>query len=419
MSDGRAVSPYELAVALRYTRTRRGGSRNTFISFIAGVSLAGIALGVASLITVLSVVNGFEKEIRARILRVVPHVDIRGVPELRDWKNVATIAESTPGVAGVAPYVMGQALLTSGDVTRGAAVRGIDPARENAVADIGRSMRAGSLDALAPGEFAIVLGSELASALGVRVGDRLALIAANAVSAAALPPVRSVRVAGIFEIGMYEFDNGLALMNIDDAADVFAVSGATGLRVNVGDPFAAPFVARDLWQRLPERAQVRDWTLSHSNYFQAVLFAKRIMFLMLVLIMAVAAFNIVSARVMLVTEKQADIAILRTLGAKPSSIMWIFVVQGTLIACIGVALGVVGGALLATNIDVIVPFVERVFGVHFLDKTIYNIGELPSDLRRADVTIVAAIAVALALVATLYPAWRAARVNPAEALRYE
>jgi lipoprotein-releasing system permease protein len=244
-------------------------------------------------------------------------------------------------------------------------------------------------------------------------------VAASAAARGALPPVRTVRVAGIFEVGMYEFDNGLALMHIDDAAGIFAVAGASGVRVSVGDPFAAPFVARDLWQRLPEQAYVSDWTLSHSNYFQAVVFAKRIMFLMLVLIMAVAAFNIVSAQVMLVTEKQADIAILRTLGSRPSSIMGIFVVQGTLIGCIGVALGVAGGAILASNIDVIVPFVERTFGVHFIDKSIYNIGELPSDLRRADVIAIAAIALVLAALATLYPAWKAARVNPAEALRYE
>ena len=413
------MSGYELAVALRYTRARRGGNRNAFISFIAGVSLAGIALGVASLITVLSVVNGFEKEIRARILRVVPHVDVRGVPELLDWQRVAALAEARPGVIGVAPYVNGQGLLTSGGITRGAVVRGIDPAREKIVADMGAYVRAGSLDALVPGDFAILLGSELAAALEVKVGDRVALIAAKSTAGGTLPPVRSVRVAGIFEVGMYEFDNGLALMNIDDAANVFALAGATGIRVSVGDPFAAPFVARDLWQRLPERAYIRDWTQSHSNYFQAVVFAKRIMFLMLVLIMAVAAFNIVSAQVMLVTEKQADIAILRTLGARPSSIMTIFILQGTLIGCIGVALGVVGGAALAANIDVIVPLVERLFGVHFIDKSIYNISDLPSDLRRSDVIAIAAIALVLAALATLYPAWKAARVNPAEALRYE
>ena len=413
------MSGYEFAVALRYTRARRGGSRNTFISFIAGVSLAGIALGVASLVTVLSVVNGFEKEIRARILRVVPHVDIRGEPALADWKRVAALAESRPGVVGVAPYVNGQGLLTSGGITRGVVVRGVDPAREKGVADIGQYMRAGSLEALVPGESAIVLGSELAATLQANVGDRVALVAANSVGSNALPPVRSMRVAGIFEVGMYEFDNGLALMNFDDAADAFAVPGASGVRVSVQDPFSAPFVASDIWQRLPERAHVRDWTLSHSNYFQAVVFAKRIMSLMLVLIMAVAAFNIVSAQVMLVTEKKADIAILRTLGARPSSIMAIFIVQGTLIGCIGIVLGVAGGAALATNIDVIVPLVEHMFGVHFIEKSVYNISELPSDLRRADVIAIAAIALVLAALATLYPAWKAARVNPAEALRYE
>ncbi|MCC6196947.1 MAG: lipoprotein-releasing ABC transporter permease subunit [Burkholderiales bacterium] len=412
---------YELAIGARYTRVRRGSRRNAFISFIALSAMAGIALGVAALIAVLSVVNGFSKELRERILAVVSHVELRGMPQLADWRQVAADAAREPHVKAAAPYVAGQAMLAAGGVNRAAAVRGIDPAREEAVADVGGHMREGALADLRPGEFGIVLGAELARALQLRIGDTVALIApgGSGRAAASLPPVHAFRLVGTFELGMYEFDNGLALVNLADAQRVYGLSGVSGVRLRLDDAFAAPFVARDLWRKLPPPIEIRDWTLSHSNYFLAVAGAKRIMSLMLVLIVAVAAFNIVSAQVMMVTDKQADIAVLRTLGAAPSSIMSIFIVQGALIGAIGVALGVLGGVVLALNIETLVPLVERMFNVQFLDKSIYHIAELPSDLQRGDVVSVAAIALALALVATIYPAWKASRVNPAEALRYE
>jgi lipoprotein-releasing system permease protein len=415
------LSPYELAVGLRYTRARKGSGRNTFISFISLISMAGIALGVAALIVVLSVMNGFQEELRNRILAVASHIEIRGVPQLMDWQAVAAMASKEPRVIAAAPYVLGQAMLAASDANRGVLIRGIDPSREDAVADIGKHMRVGSLASLTPGEFGIVLGRDLAGALGVRAGDPVVVITPQGTitPAGTLPRLKSFKVVGIFDVGMAEFDSGLALVNIEDAQKLYRLEGVSGVRLKLDDLFAAPEVARDLWQKLPVQAEIRDWTRSHANFFRAVQIEKRMMFIILTLIVAVAAFNIVSAQVMVVTDKQADIAILRTLGASPSSIMAIFVVQGALIGFIGTAIGVLGGVLLALNIDVVVPFIERTFGVHFLDKSVYYITDLPSQVQRGDVTTIAAIALGLALVATLYPAWKAARVNPAEALRYE
>ncbi|MCC6196946.1 MAG: lipoprotein-releasing ABC transporter permease subunit [Burkholderiales bacterium] len=415
------MSPYELAVGLRYTRARKGSGRNTFISFISLISMAGVALGVAALIVVLSVMNGFQQELRSRILSVASHIEVRGAPQLLDWPRVAAIAMQEPQVKAAAPYVLGQALLTANGVNRGAIVRGIDPAREDTVADIGRHMRAGSLADLRPGEFGIVLGGELARSLGVMPGDSVVAITPQGTitPAGTLPRLKSFRVVGMFEVGMYEFDSGLALVDLADAQRLYRQDGVTGVRLKLADLFAAPSVARDLARKLPGEVEVRDWTQNHANFFRAVQIEKRVMFIILTLIVAVAAFNIVSAQVMVVTDKQADIAILRTLGAFPSSIMTIFVVQGALIGIIGTALGVVAGILLAQNIDVVVPFIERTLNVQFLDKSVYYISDLPSDLQRGDVVTIAAIALALALAATLYPAWKAARVNPAEALRYE
>jgi lipoprotein-releasing system permease protein len=415
------VTPYELAVGLRYTRARRGSGRNSFISFIAFVSMAGIALGVAALIVVLSVMNGFQEELRNRILSVAAHIEVRGLPTLKDDVAVAKAALANPHVKAAAPYVLGQAMLSAGDVNRGALVRGIDPAREDTVADIGRHMRAGALTALKPGEFGIVLGADLARALGVRMGDPVVVITPQGTltPAGTLPRVKSFRVVGVFEVGMYEFDSGLALIDIDDARKLYRLDGVSGVRLKIDDLFTAPAVARELATTIPENAEVRDWTRSHSNFFRAVQIEKRMMFIILTLIVAVAAFNIVSAQVMTVTDKQADIAILRTLGAAPGSIMAIFIVQGALIGVIGTVIGVVGGILLAVNIDVVVPAIERLLNVQFLDKSVYYISDLPSDLQRGDVLTIASLAFVLALLATLYPAWRAARVNPAEALRYE
>jgi lipoprotein-releasing system permease protein len=413
--------PYELGVGLRYTRARKGSGRNTFISFISLISMAGIALGVAALIVVLSVMNGFQQELRNRILSVASHIEIRGIPVLTDWTKVADFALGQPHVKAAAPYVLGQAMLTAGDANRGAIIRGIDPSREDSVADIGAHMRRGKLADLKPGEFGIVLGGELARALGVGPGDSVVVITPQGTitPAGTLPRLKSFKVTGIFEVGMYEFDSGLALINIEDAQRLYRLDGVTGVRLKVDDLFLAPLVARDLWQKMPVQADIRDWTLNHSNFFRAVQIEKRVMFIILTLIVAVAAFNIVSAQVMVVTDKQADIAILRTLGAAPASIMAIFIVQGALIGFIGTAIGVIGGILLAVNIGTVVPFIERVLHVQFLDKSIYYISDLPSDLQQGDVMTIAGIALALALVATIYPAWKAARVNPAEALRYE
>ena len=415
------MSPWELAVGLRYTRARKGSGRNAFISFIALISMAGIALGVAALIVVLSVMNGFQHELRNRILSVASHIEVRGMPVLADWPAIAKTALGDARVKAAAPFVTGQAMLSSGDVNRGVLMRGIDPSREDAVADIGRHMVSGKLTDLKPGEFGIVLGAELARALGVQTGDTVVAITpqGTVTPAGTLPRVKSFRVAGIFEIGMYEFDSGLAILELDDARRLYRLDGVTGVRLKLGDLFAAPAVARSLARTVGVDAELRDWTQSHANFFRAVAIEKRVMFIILTLIIAVAAFNIVSAQVMLVTDKQADIAILRTLGASPGSILTIFLIQGALIGIIGTLIGVAGGVILALNVDTVVPWIERAFGITFLDKTVYYISDLPSDLQRGDVVTIALIALVLALVATLYPSWRAARVNPAAALRYE
>ena len=418
-----ALSPYEILVGLRYTRARRGAGRNGFVSFIAFVSMAGIFLGVAALIVVLSVMNGFQNELRTRILSVASHIEIRALDgAMPDWQNVARIARQDAHVQGAAPFVFGQAMLSAGDANRGALVRGVDPAREDEVADIGRHMRAGSLADLKPGGFGIVLGVDLARAMRVRVGDSVLLITpqGTVTPAGTLPRVKTFRVVGVFEVGMYEFDNGLALIELSDAQKLYRLDDAvSGVRLKLDDMFAAPAVARELARVMPVDVEVRDWTMDHANFFRAVAIEKRVMFIILTLIVAVAAFNIVSAQVMVVTDKQADIAILRTLGASPASILAIFVIQGALVGFIGTLIGMVGGIALALNIGVVVPFIERTFSVQFLDKSVYYISEVPSDLQRADIVLIAAIALLLALLATLYPSWRAAKVNPAEALRYE
>ena len=415
------MSPYELAVGLRYTRARRGSGRNRFISFIALTSMAGIALGVMALIVVLSVMNGFQEELRNRILAVASHIEIRGIPAIADDAAVAKAAMANPHVKAAAPYVLGQAMLSAGEVNRGAIVRGIDPAREAAVADIGTHMRAGALTDLKPGQFGIVLGAELARALNVRIGDPVVVITPQGTMtpAGTLPRLKTFHLVGVFEMGMFEFDSGLALIDLDDARRLYQVDGVSGVRLKLDDMFEAPAVALELARTLTINGEVRDWTRSHANFFRAVQIEKRVMFIILTLIIAVAAFNIVSAQVMTVTDKQADIAILRTIGAAPSSITAIFMIQGALIGLIGTVLGVVGGILLALNVGTVLPRIERLFNVQFLDKSVYYISELPSDLQRGDVITIAAIALGLALVATVYPAWRAAKVNPAEALRYE
>jgi lipoprotein-releasing system permease protein len=411
---------YELLVGLRYTRAKR---RNHFISFISLTSMAGIALGVAALIVVLSVMNGFQHELRARILSVVSHVQLGGAGgRLEHWQSIADAARLHPRVREAAPFVNAQGMLTYGQGVRGAIVRGVLPELEDRVADIGRHMRSGKLEALVAGEFRIVLGSELARALGAYPGDKVALIApqGSVTPAGVIPRLKQFTVAGTFEVGMFEYDSGLALVHLEDAQKLYQMGeGVSGVRLKLDDLFAARAVARDLAAALAPEVYASDWTRSHANFFRAVEIEKRVMFIILTLIVAVAAFNIVSTLVMLVTDKQADIAILRTLGAAPASILQIFVVQGAMIGIIGTLLGVVGGVLLGWNVDTVVPAIENTLGFKFLSKDVYYISDLPSDVQLRDVATIGLVSLAMSFVATLYPSWRAARVNPAEALRYE
>ena len=411
---------YEILVGLRYTRAKR---RNHFISFISAISMAGIALGVAALIVVLSVMNGFQKELRARILGVASHVQISGPNnQLADWQSVAKFVVQDPRVKGAAPFVNAQGMLVAGQAVRGSVVRGILPEREEQVAEIGSHMRAGKLEALRAGEFGIVLGSELARALGVLAGDKVALIAPQGLvtPAGVIPRLKQFTVVGVFEVGMFEYDSGLALVHLEDAQKLYQMGDAvSGVRLRLEDLFASRSVARDLMAKLDSSYYATDWTRSHANFFRAVEIEKRVMFIILLLIVAVAAFNIVSTLVMLVTDKQADIAILRTLGASPASIVQIFMVQGTLIGVIGTFAGLVGGVLLGLNIATVVPFVENLLGFKFLAKDVYYISDLPSDVQLGDVTVIGIVSLVLSFFATLYPSWRASRTNPAEALRYE
>ena len=412
--------PYEILIGLRYTRAKR---RNHFISFISLISMLGVALGVAALIVVLSVMNGFQKELRTRILGVASHIQINGMDgDLPNWGRVALEAGAHKEVVAAAPFVQAQSMLSVDQEVRGVMVRGIEPSLEEKVADFAGHMQSGRLDDLKPGEFGIVLGSELARALRVHLGDRVTVIApqGSVTPAGVVPRLRAFTVVGIFEVGMYEYDSGLALIDLGDAQKLYRLGDrVSGVRLKLNDLFDAPRVAREVAGMINADAYVSDWTRSHANFFRAVQIEKKMMFIILSLIVAVAAFNIVSTLVMAVTDKQADIAILRTLGARPGSIMTVFIIQGALIGCIGLSLGVAGGVSLALNIDVVVPFIERTLGIQFLAKEVYYISDLPSDLQWSDVWGVTLITFVLALVATLYPSWRASRVNPAEALRYE
>jgi len=397
--------------------------------------MAGIALGVAALIVVLSVMNGFQKELRSRILGVTSHIEVVGMDgALMDWQRVAAQALKVPQVLAAAPYVQGQVMLNGlnreagegpvmpGSGVRGAIIRGIDPQTENTVADFNTHMKYGALDSLQPGAYRIVLGSDLARALGVVVGDRVTVIAPEGVvtPAGVIPRIKSFEVSGVFEFGMYEYDSGLALIDLKDAQVLFRLGQTvTGVRLKVDDPFNAPQIARSIAPVLDEPAYLIDWSRKHANFFRAVQIEKRMMFLILFLIVAVAAFNIVSTLVMAVTDKRGDIAILRTLGASRGSIAMIFMVQGALIGLIGLGLGLAGGVALALNIETVVPAIERLFGIHFLSREVYFISDLPSDLQWDDVMTISITAFVLTLLATLYPSLRAARVQPAEALRHE
>jgi lipoprotein-releasing system permease protein len=412
--------PLELFIGLRYTRAKR---RNHFISFISLISMVGIALGVMALITVLSVMNGFEKELRERILGMVSHATISEFSgRLRDWEGLAARLEGQPRLLGIAPYVQAEGMLTAPGQVSGAMIRGIVPDREETVSRVTEHMRFGSLDRLVGGDYGIVLGRELASSLGAGVGDRVTLVTpqASVTPAGVMPRLRRLLVVGIFEVGMYEYDRGTAFIHLDDARRIFQMDDeVTGLRLRMDDMMRAPFIARQLAQDLGGGFWVSDWTRQHANFFRAVQTEKTVMFIILSLIVAVAAFNIVSTLVMVVTDKQADIAILRTLGLSPRSVMGVFMVQGTLIGFVGTTVGIVLGILLALNVETIVPAIEQLLGRQFLAPDVYYISDLPSELRGLDVARVGGLAFLVTVLATLYPAWRASRTQPAEALRYE
>jgi len=415
--------PYEWQVGWRYTRAGRAGRRNGFISFISGVSVLGIALGVAALIIVLSVMNGFQKEVRDRMLSVISHIEVFDAAggALPDWQATATAAKRNPQVIGAAPFVAAQTLIGRGDELRGAIVRGIDPAEEAKVTDLARQLRDTTLAGLKPGEWNVVLGAELARLLGARVGDKVTIAApgGQVTPAGVVPRLKQFTLVGTFEAGHYEYDSGLALVALDDAAKLFRSEGPTGVQLRLKDVHQARGVAAELAQSLGPAVILRDWTRTNRNWFDAVQIEKRLMFIILTLIVAVAAFNLVSTLVMTVTDKRADIAILRTLGASPRSIMGVFIVQGATAGIIGTLSGVLFGLLIAFNIDIIVPALERALGVAFLPGSIYVISRMPSEPLATDIVPIVVISLLLSFAATLYPSWRASRVNPAEALRYE
>ncbi|PPC97731.1 lipoprotein-releasing ABC transporter permease subunit [Methylotenera mobilis] len=418
--------PYELFVGWRYTRAKR---KNHFISFISLTSMIGIALGVAALIVVLSVMNGFQKELRTRILGVASHLEVTGASnQLADWQSVSTFAAKLPNVQASAPYISAQAMLSYDQGVQGAIVRGVIPSAEDQVADLGKHMKAGRLDDLRASEFGIVLGVDLALSLGAKIGDKVVLMAPQGqfTPTGVVPRLKQFTLVGLFQIGMYEYDAGLALIHIEDAAKLYRMGqNVSGVRLKLDDLFDAPVVAASISDQLNSQLNqsgsyyVSDWTRQHANFFRAVQMEKRVMFIILTLIVAVAAFNIVSTLVMAVTDKRADIAIMRTFGASPSSIMKIFIVQGALIGIIGTALGALFGILIALNIDTIIPFIEGLFNVQFLAKDVYYISDLPSDLIWSDVVTIVSVSFLLSLLATLYPSFKASRINPAEALRYE
>jgi lipoprotein-releasing system permease protein len=416
--------PIELEIGLRYTRSKRRktvGKRDGFLSFISGISTAGIALGVASLIVVLSVMNGFQKEVRDRMLSVLSHVEITAPDGLTNWEPLVLKVAAQPHVIGVAPMVSSQGLLSRESVMRGVAIRGVLPEEEGKVSDLPKQFVAGSINDLQPSKFGVALGAQLASMVGARVGDRINMIVpeTDLTPAGAMPRMRTLQVVGIVDSGHYEYDSSLAIMHWKDAAALLRLHEPTGLRVKVDDMQRAPEVAAELAQVVPQALWVTDWSRSNRNWFAAVQTEKKMMFIILTLIIAVAAFNLVSTLVMTVNEKQADIAILRTMGASPGLIQRIFLVQGLAIGLLGSLAGVGLGLLIALNIDVIVPAIEAIFRVRFLPRDVYFISELPSDVRFSDVLTVGLMAFGLSILATLYPSRRASKVQPAEALRYE
>jgi lipoprotein-releasing system permease protein len=414
--------PLELFIGLRYLRAKR---RNQFISFISLTSMLGIVLGVTALITVLSVMNGFEKELRERILGMASHITVSRIDGegLQDWAELGKAIEQTDNrVIGLAPYIRKEVMLSVGPAVQGSLLRGISPERDPQVSDVWQHMLYGELGDLRPGEFGIILGQGLARSLGVVMGDKVTVVTPQASSTPAgiLPRLKRFTVKGIFEVGMNEYDSALALVNIEDAQRLFRMNDTvTGLRLKLTDMYQAVPVRNELVKALPGGYWVSDWTMRHANLFRAVRIEKTMMFIILLLIVAVAAFNIVSTLVMVVTDKQADIAILRTLGSTPRSIMAIFMVQGMVIGVIGVLLGMAGGVSLALNIDTVVGWLEGVLGIQFMPADVYYISTFPSDLHWDDVFKITTVSFVLSVIGTLYPAWRASRTQPAEALRYE
>jgi len=412
--------PLLLYIGLRYMRGRQ---RTQFISFITLTSVLGIALGVSALITVLSVMNGFESELRERILGMTSHTTVTGrMNRLSDWQTVQQKLVNEAHILGSAPFVDGQVMISSGQRVSGTLVRGVYPEYESGVSTIAEKMITGSLDLLTAGEYGLVLGVELAGYLGVSVGDRVTVISPqlNTTPAGILPRLRRFTVVGFFKVGMYEYDRNMAVMHLADAAKLFRLAGSvSGLRLKLDDLFKAPVIARTLADKFYGQYRVSDWTQSHSNFFRAIQTEKRVMFIILLLIVAVAAFNIVSTLVMVVTDKRGEIAILRTQGLTPKSVMGIFIILGSMIGLIGTGLGIIGGLALALNIETIVPAIERFLGVQFLAADVYYISDLPSKLIWSDVWVISIMSFSLTLLATLYPAWQASRVKPAEVLRYE
>ncbi len=415
--------PFELRIGWRYTRAGRSTRRNGFISFISGVSMLGIALGVAALIIVLSVMNGFQREVRDRMLSVVSHIEIyaQDGEALPDAAHTLLQARQNLQVVGAAPFIAAQALLARGEDIRGVLVRGIDPVLEPEVTELGNPEQRAALQRLQTGKFGVVLGGELARALGVRVGDPVTLIAPSGqlTPAGVVPRLKQMEVLGTFDSGHFEYDSTLALVHWEDAARIFRLEGPSGVRLKLRDLHQARAVAADLQTALGAGVYVRDWSQQNRTWFAAVQVEKRMMFIILTLIVAVAAFNLVSTLVMTVTDKRADIAILRTLGASPASIMGIFVVQGAMVGVIGTLTGLLLGLGVALHIDVIVPAIEHALGASFLPKDIYLISRMPSEPQAGDIVPIAIISLVLSFVATIYPSWRASQVNPAEALRYE
>jgi len=411
--------PLELFIGIRYIRAKR---RNHFISFISVVSMLGLVIGITALITVISVMNGFDTELRSRILGMVSQATITGVSNsMPNWQQALAIAEQNPHVRGAAPYVEQYALLHGNDANQGAVIRGILPDQEPKVADIGSKMVAGKLSALTDGSWGIVLGRDLALQLGVNVGDKLVVYAPviSVTPIGAVPRLRRFTVVGIFEAGMQEYDSGLAIVNLHDAERLYQMNGPSGIRLKLDDLFVANRVSTTLAQRLGDAYLVRGWMQQHANFFKAIAMEKIVMFIILSLIVAVAAFNLVSSLVMLVTDKQSDIAILRTLGATPRSIMGVFMIQGMMIGVMGIVIGVVCGVALAINVPTIVDWIQNITGYQFLPESVYYINNVPSKLSWASVGWITGMAFLFSLLATIYPAWRASRTQPAEALRYE